>query len=106
MNSEGDSRGESGESGYVHTPDESETASGSDGPASESEGEGEGLGRKGWVLVGVVVLATLVLPGLIYLYPQFLADYVSFQVAMLAFPFLPAVLLGGLAVWSMTESAD
>lgn len=101
MSSEADSAGNGGDSGgYVHVPDEPNAAIQSNGDAADD------LGRKGWVLVGVVAFATLVLPGLIYLYPQFLSDHVSFMVAMLAFPFLPALLLGGIAVWSMTESGN
>lgn len=82
--------------GYVHTP---EAADGVDDNA-ESREQG---GPSGWILVGVVTLATLVIPGVIYLYPTLLADHVPFLVAMLALPFIPALLLGGVGVWAMKE---
>ncbi|MFB6221743.1 MAG: hypothetical protein ABEH90_09940 [Halolamina sp.] len=82
---------ESAAGDYVHTPEE-ETA--------ETTASDE---RKGTVLVVAVVLATLVIPGIIYLYPALLADRVPFLVAMLVLPFIPAVLLGVVAVWAMGE---
>ena len=88
MSSENDDDG-----GYVHTPD----------AADDDDAAGESGGPSGWLLVGVVTLATLVIPGLIYLYPTVLADHVPFLVAMLALPFIPALLLGGMGVWAMKE---
>ena len=82
--------------GYVHTPGGVE---GSD--AADDDGASDGPG--GWLLVGVVTLATLVIPGIIYLYPTLLADHVPFLVAMLALPFIPALLLGVVGVWVMKE---
>lgn len=83
---------EDGEDGYVHTPD----------AAADAE-SGEQGGPSGWLLVGVVTLATLVLPGIVYLYPSLLADRVPFFAAMLAVPLLPALLLGVVGVWAMAE---
>ena len=83
-----------GDEGYVHTPDAAD-----DG----DDAAGESGGPSGWLLVGVVTLATLVIPGLIYIYPTVLADHVPFLVAMLALPFIPALLLGGVGVWAMKE---
>ena len=88
---------ENGDDGYVHTPGGVDDADGAD---AES---GEQGGPSGWILVGVVTLATLVIPGIIYLYPTLLADHVPFLVAMLALPFIPALLLGGVGVWAMKE---
>ncbi|MBP1988222.1 hypothetical protein [Halolamina salifodinae] len=84
--------------GYVHTPGSVE-----DGDADAESEDGEQSGPSGWLLVGVVTLATLVIPGIIYLYPTLLADHVPFLVAMLALPFIPALLLGGVGVWAMKE---
>ena len=85
---------ESGDDGYVHTPGGVEGA-GADDAESEESG--------GWILVGAITLATLVIPGTIYLYPTLLADHVPFLVAMLALPFIPALLLGVVGVWVMKE---
>ncbi|GAB7095697.1 hypothetical protein JCM30237_28510 [Halolamina litorea] len=88
----------SGDDAYVHTPDSVED------PADDaSADETESGGPSGPLLVGVVTLATLVIPGVIYLYPTLLADHVPFLVAMLALPFIPALLLGGMGVWAMKE---
>lgn len=64
----------------------------------------EGLGRAGWVLVAAVVVAVLVVPGLIYLWPaggRVLGA--SYRSAMLVLPMFPAVLLGLVAVWAMRD---
>lgn len=63
----------------------------------------EALGRKGWVLVAAVVVAVLVVPLWIYLWPA--AGGVlgaHYRTAMLVLPLFPALLLGLVAVWSMT----
>lgn len=74
---------------------------GADAPAAQ-----DGLGRRGWILVGVVFLGTIVCPAIVYLYPAVLADHVPFRFAMLVVPFLPAVLLGATAVWAMAARRD
>jgi len=64
----------------------------------------EDLGRAGWVLVAAVVVAVLVIPGLVYLWPAggrvFGATY---RTAMLVLPMIPALILGLIAVWSMRD---
>jgi len=80
------------DNGYTHTPD-----------SVDDESNGDGGGPSGTLLVVVVALATLVVPGVIYLYPTLLADHVPFMVAMLALPFVPALLLGIVGVWAMKE---
>lgn len=85
---------EDGDDGYVHTPGNIEDADAAN-DADETDGP------SGWLLVGVVTLATLVIPGIIYVYPTLLADHVPFLVAMLALPFIPALLLGVVGVWVM-----
>lgn len=91
--------------GYVHRPDDATDVATDEavGSASEEAADGnpEGLGIYGWVLVGVVVLTTLVIPGLIYLFPAAPDSAgLSFYAAMIALPLVPAVLLGAVAVWS------
>jgi len=88
---------ENDDGGYMHTPEAAGGVDDADG------GDGEQGGPGGWLLVGVVTLATLVIPGIIYLYPTLLADHVPFLVAMLALPFIPALLLGGVGVWAIKE---
>lgn len=90
--------------GYVHRPDERDDSDAAE-PVDRSEPDPEGFGSRGWALVGVVVLSVLVVPGVVYLFPALPADAgLPFLVAMLAFPMLPAVLLGLTAVWSMTAA--
>jgi hypothetical protein len=65
----------------------------------------DGFGRRGWVLVAAVVLCVLVVPGAVYLFPAAPAGAgLPFLVAMLVLPMLPAVVLGLVAVWSMTAA--
>ena len=71
---------------------------------ADADASEEGLGRAGWVLVAAVVVAVLVIPGLVYLWPAggrvFGATY---RTAMLVLPMIPAVILGLIAVWSMRD---
>ncbi|MFB6126841.1 MAG: hypothetical protein ABEJ79_06075 [Halolamina sp.] len=106
----------SADAGGVARGDGAGVASGNDAPAAaatnrpnastttESDTQ-ESFGRRGWVLVGAVVTATLLVPAVIYAYPTLLAGRVPFVVAMLALPFVPAALLGAVAVWSMSTSS-
>ncbi|MFC6989391.1 hypothetical protein ACFQJD_13010 [Haloplanus sp. GCM10025708] len=83
--------------GYVHRSDGS--------VAADQSSESSGFGRKGWLLVAAVVFSTLLVPGLIYLRPAGPAHLgFGFRAAMLVLPLLPAVLLGFVAVWSMTAA--
>lgn len=72
--------------------------------ADAADPEGDGLGREGWILVAAVVVAVLVIPGLVYLWPAggrvFGATY---RTAMLVLPMIPAIILGLVAVWSMRD---
>ncbi|PSQ08412.1 hypothetical protein BRC97_00645 [Halobacteriales archaeon QS_6_71_20] len=73
----------------------------------EADAEEDDLGRAGWVLVAVVVLAFLVVPGIIYLRPTAPGELgFRFLAAMLVLPFLPAVLLGLTAVWSLAVGRE
>lgn len=85
--------------GYVHRPDDWE--------GSESDGSTDDLGVAGWLLVGIVATAFLVIPGIIYLFPAAPGEAgIPFLVAMLALPFAPALLLGGVAVWSAVADGE
>ena len=110
--------------GYVHDPEafrEERAVDGEQGedrdggPSTASSGQsvprndprpGEGglrvperkaFGLRGWVLVGVLLLAFLVVPAIILFVPP---AALPFEVAFLILPLLPALLLGAVAVWS------
>lgn len=98
--------------GYVHRPADRDDRSDADadgvpdatGDASPAAGE---FGRSGWALVAAVLLSVLIAPGAIYLYPAAPGNLgLSFFAAMLALPFLPALVLGLTAVWSMTAATE
>ena len=60
----------------------------------------EAFGREGWILVSAIVFAFLIIPAIIVLRPP---TWVSFRFAFLILPFIPAIALGVLAVWSATR---
>ncbi|MFO8115448.1 MAG: hypothetical protein R6U01_08840 [Halorubrum sp.] len=106
MSSETDADG-SPDGGYVHVP-EGETPAG-ETPAGETpageEPVADGFGRKGWALTAVLFTCVLVIPGIIYLYPYAAGWFgLPFFATYLALPLVPAVLLGLVAVWSMTAA--
>lgn len=100
--------------GYVHRPDGTTgpgSTTGDDGSAraefASEDHERTGFGTKGWGLVAVLILCTLVVPGIIYLDPSvFAAVGVPYTVALLVLPLLPAFVLGLTAVWSMTGATN
>jgi hypothetical protein len=96
--------GESGASAERTLPEAT-----SETPPAEArarENQEAGLGRRGWLLVGVVVLSTLVVPGVIYLRPASAgATGLPFLASMLALPMVPALLLGATALWSVAAGA-
>jgi len=92
-----------GSGGYVHTP------GGPAGPDADStrraEPEPTGFGAAGWLLTAAVVVCFLLIPGVIYAYPYVLGvTGLGFLGTYLALPLVPAVLLGLLAVWSMSAA--
>ena len=100
--------------GYVHVPgaadgDADATDSGGDGsenPAVDAdEPAADGFGRKGWALTAVLFTCVLVIPGIIYAYPYAASAFgLTFFATYLALPLVPALLLGLVAVWSMTAA--
>ncbi len=75
------------------------------GSAAHEEPEPDGFGRAGWALTAALITCTLIIPGIIYLYPYVLGRFeLSFFGTYLALPMIPAVLLGAIAVWSMTAA--
>ena len=101
MSSETDSGG----TRVVNTGDGYERVDGADDGSGAAEDDD--LGRAGWVLVAVVVVAFLVIPGAIYLRPTIPGEIgLRFLAAMLVLPFLPALLLGATAVWSLAVGEE
>ena len=101
MSSETDTDG-----GYVHSPDAEVDSDGPTGDQAASDGpDPDGFGRKGWVLTGVLLTCVLVIPGIIYAYPYAAGSFgLTFFGTYLVLPLIPALLLGFVAVWSMTAA--
>jgi len=89
---------------YVHEPNG--TASAASTEPYTGKAEGEGFGSQGWILVAAVIVCFLIIPGYIYLNPTAPAEIGwTFFATFLVLPFIPALLLGLLAVWSMQAAA-
>ncbi|MFC7070857.1 hypothetical protein [Halobaculum lipolyticum] len=103
MSSENDSGG----ARVVNTGDGYERVDAADADDTGPAAADDDLGRTGWVLVAVVVVAFLVIPGAIYLRPTIPSEIgFRFIAAMLVLPFLPALLLGLTAVWSLAVGTE
>ncbi|WP_255170322.1 hypothetical protein [Natrononativus amylolyticus] len=94
----------SSDDGYVHDP----AAFDGDGETSDDEWLREPVhpeavdrefGWRGWVLVGAIVLAFVVAPLGILLWPPSL----NYWFALLILPLFPAVILALTAVWATTR---
>lgn len=85
-------------SGYVHRPS---------GEPPDPSGD-RSFGWRGWLLVGTLVLAFLVVPGLLLVVPHagsaIAALGLTRRDAYLVLPLVPAILLGVVAVWSAVRS--
>ncbi|MFW6000445.1 MAG: hypothetical protein ACOCPY_03200 [Halorubrum sp.] len=104
--------------GYVHVPGADgggdATDGGGDGPRDPAvdadepaveEPAADGFGRKGWALTAAIFVCALVIPGVIYAYPYAAGWFgLPFFATYLALPLVPALLLGLVAVWSMTAA--
>lgn len=98
----GTGNGTGTDGGYVHAPG---GPTGAGDATRRAEPEPTGFGAAGWLLTAAVVVCFLLVPGVIYLYPYVLgATGLGFLGTYLALPLLPAVLLGLIAVWSMTAA--
>lgn len=97
-----------GERAGVNATDAGTRADGdADGKPSPETGTPDGVDRRGWALVAALATALLVVPGTIYLFPALPAEAgLPFFAAMLVLPLAPAVLLGLVAVWSMTYDGN
>ncbi len=88
----------SDDAGYVHRPDGRPAR-----PADERE-----FDWRGWVLVGTIGFAFLVVPGALLVLPAVQAEVASLGLSLrdayLTLPLVPALLLGAVAVWSAVRS--
>ena len=84
---------------YTHDPnafdDEGERV---DEPTHPAEVDRE-FDWRGWVLIGVMLLALVVAPLITYFRPPVLPYWVS----LIVMPLVPALLLGAAAVWATTR---
>jgi len=89
------------EEGYVHRP--AGSARPHQAPPSESD-----FGWRGWLLVGVLVVALLVVPTAILYLPEAQGFVTSLGLSLrdtyLVLPLVPAFLLGAIAVWAAVRS--
>jgi hypothetical protein len=77
-------------------------------PGARPSGMGDEFGWRGWVLVGVIVVAFLVVPAAILFLPRAQGAVASLGLtlrdAYLVLPLVPAFLLGATAVWAAVRS--
>jgi hypothetical protein len=96
--------------------DDDREARRADGPTVGDDGRGlagvpDDAGRefdwRGWVLIGWLFLAIVVVPAYLYVYPrasESLAVFgLGYRGTFLVLPLVPAILLGLLAVWATTR---
>jgi len=72
-----------------------------------SHGEDREFGLRGWVLVGMLFVALVLVPVLLYFLPRAQGFATSiglgYRDAFLVLPLLPALVLAALAVWATTR---
>lgn len=99
---DGDQYGGRDATGEAESGARAEAAAGTQG--AHPEAVDREFGRRGWVLVGAVVVAFLVIPSILLAYPHVGPMFgLGFWVTYLVLPLVPAVLLGALAVWVTTR---
>jgi hypothetical protein len=107
---------------YVHEPDADRTGTAPAGDDGDSPGTGSTdtyprnrpsetdaeFDWRGWLLVGAVVTAFLIVPGILYLLPTARGAIAGLGLGLrhtyLVLPLVPAFLLGLVAVWSAVRS--
>jgi hypothetical protein len=106
--------------GYTHRPGAARDTDGNSGEHDGATPDGDGgardatdgdvqgvhperaersVGRRGWVLLGVLAFSLLGAPLLILFRPP----SIPYWAALLALPMLPAILLGAVGVWATTR---
>jgi hypothetical protein len=104
---------------YVHEPggvtddassraEQTDTGAQDEYPRNTADPASAEFDWRGWVLVGVVVFAFLVVPGALYALPTARSAVAGIGLSLrdtyLVLPLLPAFLLGVVAVWSAVRS--
>ena len=93
---------------YVHDPDAFEEGPGSEHDEAAARTEDRAFDWRGWVLVGVIVVAFLIAPGLILAVPYaggtLSALGLTWRDTFLVLPLLPALALGLTAVWATARA--
>lgn len=106
--------------GHAPEPDEVTIKAGSDGTSTDRsrptadvaavDGDAESpreFGFRGWILVGWLVVALVVVPAYLYVYPRASETLslfgLGYRDTFLFVPLLPALVLGVLAVWAATR---
>jgi hypothetical protein len=78
-----------------------------DGPEAVPRGEDREFGWRGWVLVGMLFVALVAVPVLLYFVPRAQGLTASlglgYRDAFLVLPLVPALVLAALAVWATTR---
>jgi hypothetical protein len=86
------------------TPDEAASDPDSDPMTVHPDELDRSFDWRGWALVAAVLVAFLVVPGFIYLYPRMPSSIgLTFWDTYLVLPMIPAIVLGLLAVWATTR---
>lgn len=100
-----------GDGGYVHDPSafdaDGEPAEPADRHGEKPRGEDREFGIRGWILVGWVVFALVLVPAYLFFFPRAGETVqlfgLGFRDTYLFVPLLPALVLGALAVWATTR---
>ena len=102
---ETETRGSTDETGEGNRP--TPRAAGTAEPEAAPRGESRQFGWRGWVLVGMLFVALVVVPVLLYFVPRAQGLTASlglgYRDAFLVLPLVPALVLAALAVWATTR---
>lgn len=95
---------------YVHDPSEFDAAGERQAPdahGSKPRGEEREFGLRGWILVGWLVVALILVPAYLFFFPRAGETVqlfgLGYRDTYLFVPLLPALVLGALAVWATTR---
>lgn len=70
-------------------------------PDPDSSTDDREFGRRGWILVGAIVVSFILIPGILVTFPYVGPRFgLGYQQAYLVLPLVPAVLLAVIAVWA------
>lgn len=70
-------------------------------PDPISSADDREFGRRGWILVGAIVVSFILIPGILVAFPYIGPRFgLGYQQAYLVLPLVPAVVLAVIAVWA------